>query len=319
MAPERRVRVAVVGAVTLFDHVLRLPSLTPALNTAFVPPVTDQPGAVLFGGCGLNQAVAMAKLGVASTVLGLVGPDFDSLGYAKYLDELSVAHDRLERVAEQSGHSYLIHADDGATLLIVEEGAATKAQSEPAFAGLPPGVEIVCINMPFDRYAGEVAAAAVEADAAVLIAGQLGTATPERQKLLSQAATWLCCNETEAAHLGLDQEDAFPSPEFPKLRGMWMTKGAQGIYYRGAGGERFHVPNSGGRLVEPTGAGDGVVAGIVAGLSSGLTPLECARVGSVVASFVIEGVGAQTAAPTADQLAQRFEETYGYRPGLTTT
>lgn len=312
MAPERRVAVAAVGAVTVFDHLFRLPTLTPDFGTIFIRPLTRDAGETLFGGCGLNQAVAVGRLGVPVIALGVVGDDLAASGYGDHLHASGVRWDTLTSIACASGHSYILHADDGSTLLVVEEGAATLAPPTPRVE-LPDAVGLVCVNMPFDRYACDVAMAAVKSGADVLIAGQLGTADDACRTDLSAAATFICCNDAEAVSLGLDDPKIIER-YFPRLRGRWVTRGPAGIDYTGVDGTELHVDPVPADLVDPTGAGDGVVAGLAAGLMIGLSLTDATRLGAVIASFVIGAVGAQTGAPTLAQCAERFAATYGSAP-----
>jgi sugar/nucleoside kinase (ribokinase family) len=59
------------------------------------------------------------------------------------------------------------------------------------------------------------------------------------------------------------------------------------------------------KVVDTTGAGDGFRAGFYAGMSRSLSVEECAWVGSATASFVVEGVGAQSTLPTWDMVQRR--------------
>lgn len=316
MATERRVAgtVAVAGSVTLFDHIIRVPGFTPEFGTTFIRPAGKAPGQVRYGGCGLNQAVALARLGIRAEALGVVGRDFAPSGYAAYLDQQGVGRELLAVVDAPSGHSYLLHADDGGTLLVVEEGAATAGIAPAASPPIPPGTKLACINMPFDEYSCAIANTAHAAGAQVLLAGQLGTAAPGCRAALAAVATWICCNAAEAKSTGVDAPAADGRPEFPALRGTWITEGAAGIRFASASGGGFQVPSVPGTLADATGAGDGVVAGIAAGMMLGLSLEEATRLGAVVASFVIEAVGAQTSAPALPDVRARYRRAFGRPP-----
>ncbi len=67
---------------------------------------------------------------------------------------------------------------------------------------------------------------------------------------------------------------------------------------------------------DPTGAGDGYRAGYIKGLRSQLTPVECAQLGSVVATYVVENLGTQAHRFTLDDVVKRYETTYGSVPQL---
>jgi ribokinase len=59
--------------------------------------------------------------------------------------------------------------------------------------------------------------------------------------------------------------------------------------------------------VDSTGAGDGFTAGYLAGHFRKFSPQTCARLGAVLASFVIESVGCQTNLPDWSQLTERYQ------------
>jgi adenosine kinase len=67
-------------------------------------------------------------------------------------------------------------------------------------------------------------------------------------------------------------------------------------------------------IKDTTGAGDGYRAGILSGLMLDLTLLDACRLGSIVSSFVIETIGAQTHKFTIKDVRKRFLDTYNYIP-----
>lgn len=63
--------------------------------------------------------------------------------------------------------------------------------------------------------------------------------------------------------------------------------------------------------VDPTGAGDAYRAGFIKGMLAGLTYEQCARLGSVVASFCVEKHGTQNHTFDGDMVLERYKKTYG--------
>ena len=68
----------------------------------------------------------------------------------------------------------------------------------------------------------------------------------------------------------------------------------------------FDVP-----ILDTTGAGDGFNAGLLAGLANGLPLADAVIQGTSVASLVVTKIGAMTALPTLDELAE-FQKKSGY-------
>ena len=61
---------------------------------------------------------------------------------------------------------------------------------------------------------------------------------------------------------------------------------------------------------DTTGAGDAFAAGFIYGLLQGKRLEECGRLGDIVAQFSIARVGAREGLPTLDELARRYQELY---------
>ena len=73
-------------------------------------------------------------------------------------------------------------------------------------------------------------------------------------------------------------------------------------------GEVHHVPAFPARVVDTTGAGDAFCGGVVAGLMAGRPIPECAAMGTVSASYVVEACGAlETARPPPDERDARLQ------------
>jgi sugar/nucleoside kinase (ribokinase family) len=74
----------------------------------------------------------------------------------------------------------------------------------------------------------------------------------------------------------------------------------------------LHVPALNVEVLDTTGAGDSYCGGFLAGLVAGRPVLECAVMGTVSASFVVQACGAlATPRPTASERADRFSTVLG--------
>jgi len=65
------------------------------------------------------------------------------------------------------------------------------------------------------------------------------------------------------------------------------------------------------RVVDPTGAGDAFRAAYVISRKRGYEPVESAKIGNCVSSFIVEEVGAQTNVPGWREVKKRFLQYYG--------
>ena len=90
------------------------------------------------------------------------------------------------------------------------------------------------------------------------------------------------------------------------------THGKDGVVVEGRDTEPVKVAVvRAGRLVDPTGVGDGYRAGYLAGLAWGLPAERCAQVGCALATLVIETVGTQEYVLGAAGFLARLATTYG--------
>lgn len=102
----------------------------------------------------------------------------------------------------------------------------------------------------------------------------------------------LFSNESEAeAFTGLKAQDAVKALS-EKVEISLVTLGKEGALV-GSKGQVISVPAEGGEPVDTTGAGDHFAAGFLYGQSIGATLEQSARIGSLLAGYIIDVVGAQ--------------------------
>lgn len=99
-------------------------------------------------------------------------------------------------------------------------------------------------------------------------------------------------NEDEAKALtGKLPEDALD--EMVKMVSVAVVKIGEDGSWVGCNGERWHIPALKVKAVDTTGAGDIFASGFLFGYSEGLPLADCARIGTICASEVIQIVGAK--------------------------
>ena len=90
------------------------------------------------------------------------------------------------------------------------------------------------------------------------------------------------------------------------------THGKEGAVVRTAGQEPIGVGVAEEtRRADPTGVGDAFRAGFLTGLAAGLPHRECAELGSMLATYVIETVGTQEYVLGTAAFLDRFAAAYG--------
>lgn len=128
---------------------------------------------------------------------------------------------------------------------------------------------------------------------------------------LVDGASILFSNEYES-HL-IEQKTGWSAEEVLDRVGFQVTTlGKDGVRVHGRDLETVEVPAVAGiEAVDPTGVGDAFRAGFLAATHWGLAHADAARVGCVLAAYVVETVGTQEYRFTHRQFVERVRDTYG--------
>lgn len=261
------------------------------------------------GGVGANIAYAIAQLGERPVLIGSVGPNADS--YVKNLAATGV----------DTGH---IHVSD----LPTSSFNVMTDSDDNQVGGFYPGAMSDSGDLTLENWQGQDVVVCVSAhDPAAMKArvaecarlglpmiydpGQQVTNCPgEDLKAGTAAAKVLIMNDYE---LGILSEKAGMTPEAIKaaVPVVITTLGREGSVIEGADvPEPIRVPVAKPSAVtDPTGAGDAYRAGFLYGYLRQWQLLDSARLGAVLASFVIERHGTQVELPKA-AIKERYQQTF---------
>jgi ribokinase len=291
--------IAVVGH-TAIDHLFRVPKLPGRHNSTYI---TEH--SVYFGGGAANIAAGIATLGERCQLVSLVGDDFPGSDYDLWLQRLGVEQDAAVVKGARTATAYVFTDDAGDQETFFEWGASA------AFSGLEaPALDFVHMATADPDFNVRVAQ---KSRFASFDPGQdLLRYTPEQLGIILADIDILFSNNHEmdrmCGMLGLEREDLIASVPMTVI-----TRGAEGSILC-MDGEEHHVPAVRVEAVDPTGAGDGYRAGFLTAFRRGAAPLDCCRVGAVVASFVVERPGTQTNLPDRDRMLARYRKVFG-EPG----
>jgi adenosine kinase len=262
-----------------------------------------------YGGCGLNVAVALATLGFAVGTSGVFGGDPDGLAYIDQLRSMNIETDNVICLSDcNTSRTYIFLNPAGRYQLFFYPGAAGEWRPPLELKGLsntraclvtvgPSQYNQVFVDKMME--AGLPLFWQLKADVQAYPAAQLGR--------LKQASKLLFMNEAECSYLlgtlgATNLQDVLEEDQIAVL-----TAGSHGseVYTKAGSVAVPAVPPR--QFVDSTGAGDGFTAGYLAGHFRGFAPEICARLGAVLASFVIEAVGCQTSLPNWSQLTERYQ------------
>jgi ribokinase len=287
--------IVVVGSINM-DLVAHAPRIPLPGQT-----LTGTDFATTPGGKGANQAVAAARLGHPTAMLGCVGEDVFGQALLDHLTAARVNIATIERVSGPSGVAPILVADNGENSIVVVPGANGKLDSATVdrHAALirSAGMVLLQLEIPMDTISHTLA---VCAEAGVPVMLDPAPAAPLPDAIWSQVA-WFTPNDTEAAfYLKGDSkpEDAAPHLLAKGVRGVVLKRGAEGSYVAVAGGKAAWVPSFHVQAVNTVGAGDCFNGAFAVALLEGRDPWEAARFASAAAAISVTRPGAQESMPT---------------------
>jgi ribokinase len=278
------------------------------------------------GGKGANQAVAAARLGARTALVGAVGDDANASIALRELRAADVEVGAVAHVPGPTGLAVVTLADDGENTIVVVPGAnASVTPAAVENAGALIRTARVCLLQAEIPLAAVERAAEIASTGAVRVVLNVAPACHLPIATL-QLADPLVVNEHEVALLlgwlgatkSAGQEDHLqpdPTTEAPSdhptaldaartLRALGVpsvviTLGSEGVVGAGPDGE-WSLPARDVPVRDTTGAGDAFVGALAAQLAAGATLLGAATAATRVAAFSVQRLGAQASYPWKD-------------------
>jgi ribokinase len=289
--------VVVVGSVNV-DLVLSLPRLPAPGETVIGERFQRAPG-----GKGGNQAVAAARLGARTWLVGCIGDD--DFGHQAHADlrQAEVDTGLLAIGRAPTGVAAVMVDAEGENAIAVASGANQELDPDTvqaSIASIPSAEAVVlaCLEVP-DGAVLAAAKAAAERGWPFLL--DPAPARPLPPQLLGRCAV-LTPNQHEAAALG-------PSSVEELLAGgaeaVVVTRGAHGADLYRPGRPVLHQPPFAVPVRDTTGAGDGFSAALAWALARGQALEEAVRVAAAAGALSTREVGARASLPDRPTL-ERF-------------
>jgi len=287
-----------------------LPDKIHVLNVAFHVPQLRKS----WGGTAGNIAFNLKLLGEAPILLATVGSDFAE--YAQWLDRHGIGRAWIRELDDEATAGAYITTDlDDNQIIGFHAGAMDRAHEMPVsqvdadldLAIVSPNGKSAMLQHARDLKAGGVPT--------VIDPGQ-GLPLFDRDELiefLTGADTYVVNDYEWSVTLettGLSEEQISS-----RVGTVIVTRGEKGARLR-TDGESFEVPAVVAReVVDPTGCGDAWRAGYLLGRRRGLPLRDCAQIGSLMGSLMVEKSGTQTLAFELDEFRARYEREFG-APGF---
>jgi ribokinase len=298
--------ILVFGSLNV-DLVVRVKSL-PRPGETVLGPSYD----VVAGGKGANQALAAARAGAKTAMVGAVGSDDFATSALAELSAAGVDLTGVARRGPRTGAAFITVDRKGENEIVVASGANLKTrQSLVAEAALGPGT-LVVLQMevpPAENWA--LARRARARGARVML--NVAPAQPLPAEALA-AVDWLVANEIE---IGTIASAAGHGREDPRAAGaalaaavgiaVVVTLGAEGAVAF-AGGEGWTIGTLPITPVDSTGAGDAFVGVLAAALDAGAALPAALRRASVAGALTCLVAGAQPSLPLRAAIDKRVKE-----------
>lgn len=296
--------VVVFGSINI-DLVARSPHLPIPGET-----LTGSNFATISGGKGANQAVAAARLGVPTQIVGRVGQD--TFGTA-LLNELAASGVNCDRILiDATTHSgvAVITVDHASENTIVIIPGANGQVDETDVARLRQSltdakVLLLQLEIPLPAV---IAAAKVAKQAGITVILDPAPARSDLPQELYASIDILTPNQVEASQLvGFEVknfEAATMAAQLLRERGVNIViikLGKQGALCC-TQNETFTIPAFPVKAVDTVAAGDAFNGGLAAGLATGMTLPQATHQAAAVAALSVTQAGAQPSLPTRSQL-----------------
>lgn len=253
------------------------------------------PDTVRHGGKGANQAVAAAKAGAETVMLGKVGPDYETVGVLDRLTAAGVGVDTVGISAEQTGTADVFVDPAGDNRIVVRPGANGTVDAAYVRAQYDTIRSAECLlvqnEIPAEPVVTLLSELAAERDRPVVV---LDPAPVDGVDALLEcdAVDYLTPNETEYRAL---------QPSLGEFDGVLVRKrGADDVVVEAE--RRFTVTPPPVDAVDTTGAGDVLNGVLAARLAAGASRQDAVESGTVAGALSTRGEGARRGIPTLEEV-----------------
>ena len=260
------------------------------------------------GGKGLNQAVASARAGAQTTMIGALGDDDAGRTLREVMGDAGI-NAQLVRVSSEPTGQAMIAVDPSAeNSIIVAAGANASLASltDADVAALhAAAVVLMQLEVPMQTVT-DAALTAREAGSAVML-----NAAPaqELSDALIASLDYLIVNEHEAKVISaIDELDAAITALALRVPRLVVTLGADGSQLWEGGALTATVPARRVTAVDTTGAGDTFCGAFAAAISEGRDYEAAARFATAAASLSVQSHGAVPSIPDRSEILAVLDE-----------
>lgn len=275
---------------------------------------------IYYGGCSVNIAYVLAKLGLSAVPYIRVGEDYKETGLCSFLQDANVCTDAIEVVPNEStSNCYMLEDPEGNHVTVYYPGAMdgkyAKEMKDGFFEQTKFGV-ITVGSYPDNR---EFLNKCEEYNVPLIFGmkSDFDAFPIEFLKEILNYSKIIFMNQAERETIEQLYHMASVTDLFKsgKAEIIVVTLGKRGsMCYRkteeGYNATEIRTAHCA-DVVDTSGSGDSYIAGFIYGYLKGFDAVECCNLGSVIASYIVEKRGCCTNAPTEEQLQERYKEFKG--------
>jgi ribokinase len=266
------------------------------------------------GGKGANQAVAVARLGYSSILLGVTGDDIFGRQLLSTLKDFGVDTNHVGNVAGSSGTASIVVDARGENTIIVTPGS--NHQVTPAYLRTKldvlrnAGIILAQLEVPIDTIAW---LADYCTDSGIPLMLDPAPATELPPAALSRLA-WFTPNQTEATFYsapGESTEQMLVRFFGLGIQNVVLKQGSEGALVASADGSRDKIKIFPVNALDTTAAGDAFNGAFSVALMRGESPAESARFAAAAAAISVTRHGAQSSLPDQEEVMIFIEDQSG--------
>jgi adenosine kinase len=264
------------------------------------------------GGCAPNIAYTLALLGERPWLMATAGEDFTE--YRAWLEAAGIDTSLTPQMPGKFCASFFCSTDQANNQIASFYTGAMADAGQLSFRTVRDcGLAIVAPNDPgaMIQYAEECRAMRIPY---IFDPGQqCARMSGDELRAGVTGATYVIVNDYELELLrqktGLSEADLLK-----QTKALFVTRGENGssVITREHHADIAAVEPH--RIVDPTGVGDAYRGGLMKGLALDLPYVQCARMGSVAATYALEHLGGLSHAYTLDEFKTRYEGHFGPWP-----
>jgi ribokinase len=257
------------------------------------------------GGKGANQAVAVARLGYPSTLLGVLGDDIFGTQLLATLQGFGVDMSHAGFVAGSSGTASIVVDARGENTIIVTPGSNLQVTPTYLRSKLDvlrsAGMILAQLEVPIETVEW-LAQFCAESGVPLMLDPAPAQVLPAE---LLAGVTWLTPNQTEAAFYAANSEsteDMLGRLFAQGVANVILKEGSDGAVVATADGVRKRVQAFPVDVLDTTAAGDAFNGAFAVALMRNLPLEECARFAAAAAAISVTRNGAQSSLASGEEV-----------------